>query len=278
MLPPEVIMPFCPPSESRTKSAYAGGAPLTVAASRHALAVVCLPLLLALAGCEDDHDDDRDSVVVGSIAQATFPRDVERITVREVDQGAVTTAEVEADGSFEAELRAGGTYRLLLSPSGERWPIALRSGLGRLDTTVFVATGGALADIGEVRFWSGGTPGRAAVVGVEGEAPALCEAGLLETGEPCATGEAAVVCEEKHGKGHRKHHHRDHGDDHDGHDEARCMDGLDAQGQICNGGPTAFDASAFEPQAIPGANLPEQLACLGDDHHDDDDHDHDDDD
>jgi len=244
--------------------------------SRRAIAaLLTTPLVLASVACDHDHDGDhgQPAVVTGTVERSSFPRQPRQLTVEAVGASR-HTIDLESDGSFQVALAAGGTYRLLLSPGGDRWPLTLRSGIGRLDTTVFVATGGASANVGRVRFWPGGTEGRAAIVGTE---PATCSGGELPSGEPCAVGEATISCPSKghgNGRGSKRGRHGDHHDD-DGDDdrreEAACHDGIDADGQECNGGPTAFDASAFEAQAIPTTNLPDVLACAEHDDDDDDD-------
>jgi len=229
---------------------------------------------LGAVGCGSDPPTT--STVKGHIAQDTFSWKVQRISVVS-DKGAASVASVDAHGAFALVLKKGARYQFFLSEDGKTTPIVIKSDDGRLETALEVQSGGATVDIGSVRFWPGtspvrsrmtspGAPTRSVVSGTPTTGGSgACVGGSIEgTAQPCASGVAPLVCEDVDDE---------EGDD-DG-DNHECEDGIDPNGNSCDGGPEAnkddgaggaqeaelTDASASDAVGVPALNLPEKLGC-----------------
>ena len=214
------------------------------------------------------------STVTGSIAQATFPSPVTRVTVVS-DTGARSTVAVDAADRFRIVLAEGASYRLFLS-DGEGTPLVVRSENGRLETALAITSGGASADIGAVRYWRGTPKTRSrALSSTLSMLPASagpCHDGFIEgTSEPCASGTAGAVCADE---GKRGHCHGGHG-----HHAGEWGEHADEQGEHEDeqGGHAdeGSDARADQPMGVPEMNLPASIGCG--DHHGRRHHDHDED-
>ncbi|MFO0760711.1 MAG: hypothetical protein U0359_29805 [Byssovorax sp.] len=217
------------------------------------------------------------STVTGTIAQATFPAALTQVTVTD-DQGGSTIAPVDASGAFSLTLEQGKSYRVLLSADGKGVPLVVKSDAGRLQTTVSITTGGATVDLGSVRYWPGSTAPRSNVV-VPSTTPdtssASCVNGVIDgTAEPCASGEAAVMCEDQGGDCPNMGSGSGHGHHGDGDGDGPSMgagSGDPATPPVVQtAADTSQDASAGEPVGIPENNLPAAVGCSmggGGEHH-----------
>jgi len=242
------------------------------------------------------------SAITGTIAQATFPAKVTRVTVVS-DGGAVSAAAVDASGKFRLTLQQGASYRFFLSPDGKGTPLVVRSEAGRLETTVSITGGGATADIGSVRYWAGASRRRARSLSVGGAqaSAGACVSGTIQgTQQPCASGTAGAVCADEDGDDdHEEHGHHGGGCPNMGggssgeHDDAvQNEDGQNEDGQYEDGqsgqnddgqngqnddsqnddgaasGGASTDASAAQSIGVPEHNLPATLGCEdGEEHH-----------
>ncbi len=61
------------------------------------------------------------STLVGSVAQASFPKAVSAITVKS-SSGKTSSVAVAADGKFSVRLEKGAKYQLFLGPDGKSIP------------------------------------------------------------------------------------------------------------------------------------------------------------
>lgn len=213
------------------------------------------------------------STVKGTIAQETFSPRVHKITVVN-DKGNSSVASVDASGAFSLVLAKHARYQFFLSEDGKSMPIVIKSDDGRLETALEVKGGGATADMGSVRFWPGTQIASGRQINVSQPGPVTtigggaCVSGKIEgTDQPCASGEATLVCEDVDDE--------DSDDEEDG-DNHECEDGIDPNGNYCDGGPAAnqdngeqgaeaTDVSSADAIGVPELNLPESLGCGGED-------------
>ncbi|MEP7120897.1 MAG: hypothetical protein ABJE95_08310, partial [Byssovorax sp.] len=134
------------------------------------------------------------STLVGSVAQASFPKAVSAITLKS-STGKTSTVAVAADGKFSLKLEKGAKYQLFLGPDGKSIPLVLKSGQGRLETQVNVKSGGASVALGSIRYWGGGGMVAAKVIAGTSTNASKCVNGVFAgTAQPCASGNAAEVC------------------------------------------------------------------------------------
>lgn len=177
------------------------------------------------------------STISGTIQQESFPAPVTKITVR--TEKADRVVPVDAAGKFQLVLQQGAEYQFLFSVNGKEMPLIARSIAGRLDTTVQVRSGGAKVDMGNVTYFAGQS------------------ATALSIPPPLATAEAAATCEEED-------------DNEEDGDNNQCENGLDPNGNACDGGPAAnqddgqveeTDSQSSDEMALPQYNLPGELGC-----------------
>lgn len=199
----------------------------------------CAVLVAMAVGCTSTT-----STISGTIQQESFPAPVTKITVRS-DKGD-TVVPVDATGKFALVLQQGAEYQFLFSTEGKATPLIARAVAGRLDTTVRVRSGGAKVDMGNVTYFAGQ------------------RATDLSVPPPLASAEAAATCEDV--------------DEEDG-DNNQCENGLDPNGNACDGGPGAnqddaqieeTDSQSSDEMALPQYNLPSEMGCEDDDDDDDD--------
>jgi hypothetical protein len=225
-----------------------------------------------LSGCSAGGTE---STITGTIDQRTFPSAVEQISV--ISDEGTTTVDVASDGAFTLTLAEGATYRFALGPDGSGTPLVVRSQRGRLETQVTITGGEASLDMGLVRFW-GGSQGTASSdieatpranttpptteltppIVDDGTLIGSCVDGVVEgTSQPCASGEAEVVCPEKEHGDHpgRKGRHGKHGGK--GGKKGHHGDATSIADD------PSTDVSSAEPVAIPELNLPLGIGCGG---------------
>lgn len=262
------------------------------------LAVCAAPLAVLLAACSASPTT---STISGSISQASFPSPVTKLTVVAAD-GRTSTVAVTAAGRFKVELAPGQSYRLFAGPDGASIPVVVSSATSAFGAAIDVKSAGATVNLGDIRYSAGArsaTPYEAhfvptsamtsSVVANVPATPGTCVAGALSTtGLPCATQSAAISCSESDDEecDGDHHHHHDHGDD-----GADCENGVDVQGNACDGGPaanaddgandgeaaddagqdgeTADDVDTTQAFAVTSFNLDGAIQCK---EHDDEDH------
>jgi len=219
---------------------------------------------VVLAGCAQQPAAPTSSTLRGHIDQATFAASVKSVTVLS-SAGRSATAPIDPTGHFSISLAKGASYRFFFAADGKGTPLVLRSSLGHLQTSVTVSSGGAIVDMGAVRFW-GGNKARLRAFAVT---------------MPGSSGTATLTCSNS-GDGDHEHDGDNHdGDQSDGQNNdtgADCVDGLDAATQApCDGGPRANqggsdgetsdggdEADPSQAMGIADLQVPADIGCSGD--------------
>jgi hypothetical protein len=229
--------------------------------------VLALTALTALAagGCSTT-PAATSSTLVGSIAQASFPKAVSAITVKS-SSGKTSTVAIAADGKFSVKLDKGAKYQLFLGPDGKSIPLVLKSGQGRLETQVNVRSGGASLAMGSVRYWGGGGTTMAKVIAGSGASSTACVNGVFANStQPCASSVATAVCSDDGEENDDGEQGADTGEQ-----GADCVDGIDAATkQPCDGGPAAneTDADPEQEMGVPENDVSGDVGCGGDEEDD----------
>ena len=199
------------------------------------------------------------SQVKGTVVHETFAAPVTE-AVATAASGKVTRFEVADNGTFELLLDEGTSYRVQLVAGDTEVPLAFGGDSGMYATSLPVSGGGAVAYLGLVRGYDPGIR-RVTITPPTEPAPA-CTDGIYEGGSsPCIGEPAAVVCF----AGDDEDSDSDSEDGDEG--DHQCEDGIDPNGNSCDGGPAAnLDDGELEQVegavALPQYGL-ETLACDG---------------
>ncbi len=209
------------------------------------------------------------SKLVGKVAQETFASPVTRAVIS-ADDGSSSRVAVAADGTFELVLDKGRTYQVTLEGGEVRTPLIFAGSRGKYLTRLAVPSGGAVANVGLVRFFANGQGLMARSIVANIPVPGDCVDGFFAgTDEPCIFGVATSTCEDddgdsdsdSDGDSNENHHAEGNHSDENHSDED---DGGDDDGDHQN-----FQNG--DEDVVGGVAVPEGgLTTLGCDHDDDD--------
>lgn len=218
---------------------------------RDSIASCFVVLVIVGAGCSQGASKTT-STVGGTAALGTFPS--APISAIATDEAAhAQSAPIAADGRFSLTLTKGHTYRLSFAAANDV-PIVLPRSSGKLKAAFHLSTGGALVNLGSVRYFesapAGGfhvstkpATGSSGATGNDGE----CVDGILAgTTSPCVDDDGKVQCDDG-----------TEVDDGDG----ECIDGKDAKtGATCTDPPeSGDDADPASAMAVPDKDVPDDV-------------------
>ena len=250
----------------------------------HLVATLAVTCLLLSCG---KNPGSPSSTVTGKIEQASFPSPVVQLTVIEND-GTSAVVHVDAAGRFSLKLAPQTTYRVFAGADGATIPLVVRTDGGLLGASIDVKSAGASVDVGSVRYWAGSvTPyARRIVLGSQAPVADSCVDGTMMSGQPCAVDSATVTCPSDDADDEDGDRGDETGGEGDG--GVDCQDGIDPQGNPCDGGPsangddggTAVESAdeqtvdGAQPIAVVSLNLPHSVSCANheEEHRDGEDH------
>jgi hypothetical protein len=189
------------------------------------------------------------SIVVGKLDVQSFPSGDARLLAAD-DRGRAIDIPVAADGSFRAPLGRGATWGLFVASEQQMLPVVLRQRNAELETTVGVETGGAVVDLGTLRYWPGAAPAPESITQATGVLSADVKVNLQPPAKslPASLGAAPVACDAMDDSD------SDSDSDSDGHhddDDVMGVGGPALQGKL----------DATHAVAVGSFDLPDKLLC-----------------
>jgi hypothetical protein len=216
-------------------------------------------LVVGVAGCAKNVTPgpaDTTSSVTGALTIASFPQ--APTAVEAIDEkGAKVWGVLAADGKFSFSLPKAHSYHFnIVLPSGSE-PLVFPRASKRLDTTVKIATGGAVIALGAIRhlaaaqadgFMVKSAPSASSVQPKTEAADGECENGKdSKTGAACVDEPESAVCEQGADSGA----------------DGECENGKDSKtGAACVDAPDAddaLDADPTKPMAVAEHNAPDAV-------------------
>jgi hypothetical protein len=231
-----------------------------------------LGVLFAVAACSTQKAPQQLSLVQGALVSSTFPGGPTGVQATN-EQGTAVQVLLSANAAFRLSLLRGHTYRLSVVDAKTATPILFPRAGGTLDNSFHVSGGGAIVDLGSVRYLasapaggftvmggtSGGTVSTMSVGTTSTAPPAECVDGTVQgTSQACADDDAVEQCGDVSSDG-------------------ECENGVDTTtGAACTDPPeptsgTSNDSSSGAvdpnaPMAVPDHNAPADIGgCDGSD-------------
>jgi hypothetical protein len=202
------------------------------------LTLLCLATTVTLAGCGSAESPSGSSVstVMGALDTPSFPGSPSGIAAVN-EGGSSVRSNLGVKGAFKLRLQMGHTYHLDINGSSPAAvPLVFKRASGQLDTTFRVSGGGAVVQLGTVRYVA-----QAASVAADDQGQVSCGGANDQTDDHGADGE--------------------------------CENGVDkTTGAACTDPPDTSDTSdretadPAEPMAVADHNVPDDLeGCDGED-------------